>query len=49
VASKDEPTDEVLEQLAVQCLRESAPFGSFPSDLGSQKIAFNVTIFFDGK
>jgi len=49
VASKDARADEMLQDLAVQCLRESAPFGPFPQDLGSQKIAFNVTIFFDGQ
>lgn len=49
VASKDAGADEMLQDLAVQCLRESAPFGPFPQTLGSQKIAFNVTIFFDGQ
>ena len=49
VASKDEQADEMLQDLAVQCLRDSAPFGDFPQDLGSQRIAFNVTIFFDGR
>jgi hypothetical protein len=49
VASKDERADEVLQDLAVQCLRLSAPFGNFPLDLGPQKIIFNVTIFFDGR
>mgnify|MGYP001593552442 CR=1 FL=1 len=49
VASKDEQADEILQELAVQCLRLSAPFGKFPEGLGPQKIVFNVTIFFDGK
>ncbi len=38
-----------LHDLAVRCLRESAPFGSFPPELGSDPVAFNVTIFFDGR
>ena len=41
--------NETLQRLAMQCLRESAPFGAFPPDLGSGRIAFNVTIFFDGQ
>ena len=49
VASKDEQADEMLQDLAVQCLRKSAPFGNFPQNLESQKITFNITIFFDEK
>lgn len=41
--------DPRLEDLAVQCLRQAAPFGPFPPELGSDRIAFNVTIFFDGR
>ena len=46
VLTKGTDGDEHLQELAVQCLRESAPFGPFPPELGSDRIAFNVTLFF---
>lgn len=46
VLTKGTDGDEHLRELAVQCLRESAPFGAFPPELGSDRIAFNVTLFF---
>jgi len=46
VLTKGTDGDTHLQELAVQCLRESAPFGPFPSELGSDRIAFNVTLFF---
>ena len=46
VLTKGTDGDARLQELAVQCLRESAPFGAFPSELGSDRIAFNVTLFF---
>ena len=46
VLEKGTDGDERLQELAVQCLRESAPFGPFPSELGSDRIAFNVTLYF---
>jgi outer membrane biosynthesis protein TonB len=49
VLPKGTEGDEGLQDLAIQCLRESAPFGVFPPGLGSDRIAFNVTIFFDGR
>ena len=48
VLPKGTHADEAMKELAVQCLRESAPFGSFPKDLGLDRISFNITIFFDG-
>ena len=49
VASRQGNVDEKLEQVAMQCLRDAAPFDRFPPELGIQRIAFNVTIFFEGK
>jgi hypothetical protein len=46
VLTKGTDGDARLQELAVQCLRESAPFGAFPPELGSERIAFNVTLFF---
>ena len=37
-----------MKELAVRCIRDSAPFGNFPKDLGPRHIYFNITIFFDG-
>ena len=48
ILSKETQADEMMQALAVKCLRESAPFGPFPKDLGSSRVAFNITIFFDG-
>ncbi len=49
VLEKGTDGDARLQELAIQCLREAAPFGAFPPELGSDRIAFNVTIFFDGR
>lgn len=49
VSPKDAKEDEMLRDLAVQCLREAAPFGSFPPELGSKRLVFDVTFFFDGR
>ena len=46
VLTKGTDGDPRLQELAVQCLREAAPFGDFPPELGSDRIAFNVTLFF---
>ena len=48
VLSKGTDADESMKALAAQCIRDSAPFGSFPKDLGPRHIYFNITIFFDG-
>jgi outer membrane biosynthesis protein TonB len=41
--------DDRLQDLAVQCLREAAPFGPFPKELGTDRIVFNITVLFEGK
>ncbi len=46
VLTKGTDGDARLQELATQCLRESAPFGAFPPELGADRIAFNVTLFF---
>ena len=48
VLTKGTEADESLKELAVKCIQDSAPFGSFPKELGLQRIFFNITIFFDG-
>lgn len=40
--------DDSMKELAAQCIRDSAPFGEFPKDLGLRRILLNITIFFDG-
>ena len=47
VVEKGTNADGVMRELAKRCLRESAPFGDFPKDLGPGRVAFNITIFFD--
>jgi hypothetical protein len=49
VLPKGTDGDERLHELAIQCLKGSSPFGAFPPGLGSDRIAFNVTIYFDGR
>ena len=48
VLPKGTEADETMKELALQCIRDSSPFGSFPKDLGPGSIVFNITIFFDG-
>ena len=48
VLSKGTDADDSMKELAVQCIKDSAPFGDFPKDLGPRHIYFNITIFFDG-
>jgi outer membrane biosynthesis protein TonB len=36
-----------LRNFAKECIREAAPFGKFPKNLGSDRISFNVTVLFD--
>ncbi len=47
VLDKGTQSDESMKVLAAQCIRDSAPFDSFPKDLGPRRIFFNITIFFD--
>ena len=49
VLPKGTEADETMKELALQCIRDSAPFGNFPRDLGSSNVVFNITIFFDGQ
>ena len=49
ISPKDAREDEMLRDMAVQCLQEAAPFGAFPPDLGSDRLAFTVTFLFDGR
>ena len=48
VADQESVWDPTLRDLAMQCLREAAPFGAFPQDLGKGRIAFNLTVYFEG-
>ncbi len=48
VLDKGTDAGDTMKELAVQCIRDSAPFGNFPKDLGPRHIYFNITIFFDG-
>ncbi len=36
-----------MQRLAVECVKEAAPFGEFPKDLALERISFNVTIHFE--
>ncbi len=47
VVDKESTADEYLRELAVQCLKDAAPFGNFPQSLGTDRISFNVTIYFE--
>ena len=47
VIKKQTDADTVAQNFALDCLKESAPFGPFPEELGLQKISFNVTVLFD--
>lgn len=47
VVDKLSTADEYLRALAIQCLKEAAPFGNFPKDLQIPRISFNVTVFFE--
>jgi hypothetical protein len=47
VVDKESTADEYLRELAIQCLRDAAPFGNFPQSLGTERISFNVTIYFE--
>ncbi len=47
VVDAESSADEYLRDLAIQCLREAAPFGNFPQSLHTERISFNVTIYFE--
>ncbi len=47
VIEKETEAQKNLRSFAVDCLRASAPFGKFPSELNAPEIAFTLTVFFD--
>lgn len=47
VVDAESSADDYLRDLAIQCLREAAPFGNFPQSLHTERISFNVTIYFE--
>jgi hypothetical protein len=47
VNEKESHASAFLKTLAVECLKEAAPFTSFPKDLESRQIAFSLTVYFD--
>lgn len=47
VMERTSSADSQLKQLAIQSLRESAPFVDFPADFNARQIAFNLTVYFD--
>jgi outer membrane biosynthesis protein TonB len=47
VMDRSSNADSQLKQLAIESLRESAPFVDFPSDFNARQIAFNLTVYFD--
>ena len=49
VMSRETEADEALQGLAIQCLRESAPFRKFPPELDSPRLVFSITVYFGGK
>lgn len=36
-----------VKSFAMRCVRDSAPFGRFPSDLNLGKVSFNITVLFE--
>lgn len=47
VSERDSKADTFLKKMASDFLRETAPFGPFPPELDTPKLAFNVTIYFE--
>ncbi|OGW82384.1 MAG: hypothetical protein A3C47_02360 [Omnitrophica bacterium RIFCSPHIGHO2_02_FULL_51_18] len=47
VLEKQSTGDSHVKDFAMQCVRDSAPFGRFPKDLNLGKISFNLTILFE--
>ncbi len=47
VIQKESSADPALRSLAVECLKEAAPFGAFPEEIASQPISFTLTVYFD--
>ena len=47
IIQKDTDAGEALQKIALEALKRSAPFGSFPKDLGNGAVAFNLKVYFD--
>lgn len=47
VMDRNSAADGELKELAIESLRESAPFTDFPTDFNARQIAFNLTVYFD--
>lgn len=47
VMERRSQADPQLKNLAIESLRESAPFEGFPKDFNARQIAFNLTVYFD--
>ena len=48
IVSKDSQAGPAVQNFAVECIKESAPFAAFPKELlGFPKISFNVTLLFN--
>lgn len=47
--SDDSEAAGTVRSFAIGCLKEAAPFGSFPRELGVSRIAFNLTVLFETK
>lgn len=46
VSKEKTDADEAARTFALECLKAAAPFNPFPKELGSEKISFNVAVFF---
>ncbi len=47
VVGLESDADDAVKKLAIECVRSAAPFGRFPGEMGLDKIAFRVTIYFE--
>lgn len=46
VSGPQTDADESAKNFALNCLKDAAPFGSFPKELGLDRISFNVAVYF---
>ncbi len=47
IVPKESNASPVVQNFAVECIKESLPFAPFPTELGLQKISFSVAVLFD--
>ena len=47
VIEKQSEADLAAKRLVIDCVKDAAPFGVFPPELGNGRIAFNLTILFE--